>query len=76
MLFVIINLNNSNLGGIKEALRSAEKGMEATKTMASLAGRANYVTQERMQGTPDPGAYAMYCAIAEVCQHLGTDTDI
>ncbi len=79
MLFVqsviYIIVNNSNLGGIGEALRLAEKGMEATKTMASLAGRANYVAQERMQGTPDPGAFAMYSAIAEVSQHLGTNTD-
>jgi hypothetical protein len=36
--------------------------MEATKTMASFAGRSNYVNQASMQGIPDPGAYAVAAA--------------
>jgi dihydroxyacetone kinase len=57
------------IGGIETAAKRAEEGMSSTKTMASLAGRANYVAQERMEGTPDPGAYAMHIAflVAKLC---------
>lgn len=33
--------------------------MEKTKVMESLAGRSNYVSKEKMEGTPDPGAVAV-----------------
>jgi hypothetical protein len=33
--------------------------MEKTQTMESLAGRANYVSKSKMDGTPDPGAVAV-----------------
>ena len=34
---------------------AAKHGMESTKTMGSLAGRSNYVEQQRMMNIPDPG---------------------
>lgn len=52
------------------ASSEAEKGAEATKTMQSLAGRANYVAQEKMQGIPDPGAYAIAAAFDAVKETL------
>lgn len=45
-----------------EAARAAERGMQETKSMGSLAGRSNYVNEELMQGVPDPGALAVALA--------------
>lgn len=45
-----------------ETARAAERGMQETKSMGSLAGRSNYVNEELMQGVPDPGALAVALA--------------
>jgi len=45
--------------GAAGAAAAATAGMEATKTMQSLAGRSNYVAEDSMNGTPDPGAVAV-----------------
>ena len=47
---------------VAAAAAAAKEGMEQTKQMESLAGRANYVTRQQMSGTPDPGAYAVFLA--------------
>jgi hypothetical protein len=44
------------------AAAAATAGMELTKTMGSLAGRSNYVSQDKMEGVPDPGAAAVASA--------------
>jgi DAK2 domain len=44
--------------------------MESTKTMASLAGRSNYVDQQRMNGIPDPGA-AVVAEAFETAANIG-----
>ena len=49
---------------------AANAGAEKTKTMASLAGRSNYVNQEKMDGTPDPGAVAVAAAFSAVSRQL------
>lgn len=49
---------------VKAAQENARQGMEATKAMESLAGRANYVSDEQISGTPDPGAYAVFLAFS------------
>ena len=53
----------SNIGeSVAAASAAATAGMELTKTMGSLAGRSNYVSQEKMEGVPDPGAAAVAAA--------------
>ena len=42
---------------------AAMTGAEATATMAAVAGRAAYVPDEQVQGTPDPGAMAVAFAL-------------
>ena len=41
---------------------AAQQGMESTKTMGSLAGRSNYVEEQRMRNIPDPGAAVVAAA--------------
>lgn len=48
------------------AADAAGRGAEETKSMQSLAGRANYVAQEKMNGIPDPGAFAVASAFDEL----------
>jgi dihydroxyacetone kinase len=38
---------------------AAMTGADATRTMAAVAGRAAYVPDQQVQGTPDPGAMAV-----------------
>lgn len=38
---------------------AARVGAESTKSMEALAGRANYVPAQRLQGHADPGAEAV-----------------
>ncbi|KAL3688202.1 hypothetical protein R1sor_014511 [Riccia sorocarpa] len=40
------------------AAEAAEKGAEATKGMAAMAGRSNYITSDVLSTVPDPGALA------------------
>jgi len=53
---------------MKEAAQQAEAGAEATKSMNSLAGRSNYINEELLSGTPDPGAVAVACAFAAAAE--------
>ena len=55
-------------GGASQAAEAAAKGMEATKTMGSLAGRSNYVNEDSMRGVADPGAMAVALAFREAAQ--------
>lgn len=55
---------------IAAAAKAATEGMESTKSMDSSAGRANYVPQEQMYGTPDPGAYAVHLIFEAVRDHF------
>ncbi|KAL7578740.1 hypothetical protein ACA910_015973 [Epithemia clementina (nom. ined.)] len=51
------NDNNSNLA---EAAVKARQGADATAQMATAsAGRSNYLSEESLSGTPDPGAVAV-----------------
>lgn len=51
-------------GDLNHAADAAEQGAEATKQMQSVAGRANYVSFELLQGHADPGASAVAIAFA------------
>lgn len=42
---------------------AAMSGAEATRTMPAVAGRAAYVPDQQVQGTPDPGAMAVAIAL-------------
>ena len=35
---------------------AAEAGADLTANMTALAGRSNYINEETLNGTPDPGA--------------------
>lgn len=50
---------NSPVGSVAAAAAAAETGMESTKSMPSLAGRSNYIQEEKLKGIPDPGAVAV-----------------
>jgi dihydroxyacetone kinase len=54
----------------KEALKAAAEesalGTQSTANMGSLAGRANYVSEDLLRGCPDPGARAVDAAFAVV----------
>jgi triose/dihydroxyacetone kinase / FAD-AMP lyase (cyclizing) len=50
-------------GSARDAAIAAMAGVEATKSMESSAGRSNYVAAATMQGTPDPGAFAVAAAL-------------
>lgn len=55
---------------LSSAAEAALKGAEATKNMGSLAGRSNYVSEEKMQGVPDPGAAAIAAAFGALASAL------
>lgn len=42
-----------------ELAGAAGEGAEGTREMKALAGRSNYVDEEKVKGTPDPGAWAV-----------------
>lgn len=45
---------------LKEAARKARAGADGTSQMTSAsAGRSNYLSEESLTGTPDPGAVAV-----------------
>mmetsp|Transcript_23426 Transcript_23426/g.39185 ORF Transcript_23426/g.39185 Transcript_23426/m.39185 type:complete len:636 (+) Transcript_23426:38-1945(+) len=59
-------------GSAQAAATAAAGGTEATKTMGSLAGRSNYVTEDKMRGTPDPGAAAVSAAFQVLAECLSS----
>lgn len=47
-----------------KAVEASKEGMENTKKMFSSAGRSNYIDNDIINGTPDPGAVAVALAFA------------
>ena len=45
---------------------------KATKTMTAMAGRASYVPDSQVQGTPDPGAMFVAFVLGAVA-NMGDD---
>ena len=51
-------------------MAAAEEGAAATCSMEALAGRANYVAAESLNGVPDPGAKAAAFALKALLKAL------
>jgi dihydroxyacetone kinase len=57
----------TSLADFSHAVRAARKGANGTAEMdTASAGRSNYLSQESLQGTPDPGAIAV-AIVLEAC---------
>jgi triose/dihydroxyacetone kinase / FAD-AMP lyase (cyclizing) len=51
-----------------EASRQAKLGADGTANMkVALAGRSNYLSEETLEGTPDPGAVAVAIVFEAIC---------
>jgi dihydroxyacetone kinase len=56
---------------LQEAAAKAREGADSTAAMKSAdAGRSNYLSEETLEGTPDPGA----CAAAIVLEALAKES--
>lgn len=54
-------------GSLEKAAQAARQGADSTASMdTASAGRSNYLSQESLQGTPDPGAIAV-AIVLEAC---------
>lgn len=53
---------------LAEAAAAAEAGADLTANMTALAGRSNYINEETLNGTPDPGAKAVAAMMTAVAQ--------
>mmetsp|Transcript_5846 Transcript_5846/g.11434 ORF Transcript_5846/g.11434 Transcript_5846/m.11434 type:complete len:592 (-) Transcript_5846:165-1940(-) len=55
------------MNSLEQAAETARRGADGTAQMgAASAGRSNYLSQESLQGTPDPGAIAV-AIVLEAC---------
>lgn len=53
---------------LKEASSKAKSGADSTAQMkAASAGRSNYLSEETLDGTPDPGAVAVSIVLEAIC---------
>ena len=52
------------------AVVAANEGAEQTKTLISLAGRSNYIDNDFLKDTPDPGAVAVSVAFLAAFEAL------
>jgi dihydroxyacetone kinase len=53
---------------LKEAASKAKAGADRTAQMkAANAGRSNYLSEETLEGTPDPGAVAVSIVMEAIC---------
>eukprot|EP00551_Chaetoceros_affinis_P010231 CAMPEP_0203677534 /NCGR_PEP_ID=MMETSP0090-20130426/28522_1 /ASSEMBLY_ACC=CAM_ASM_001088 /TAXON_ID=426623 /ORGANISM="Chaetoceros affinis, Strain CCMP159" /LENGTH=598 /DNA_ID=CAMNT_0050544445 /DNA_START=16 /DNA_END=1812 /DNA_ORIENTATION=- len=56
-----------------DAAKAAVKGAEGTASMGSAsAGRSNYLSEDTLAGTPDPGAVAVGLVLTAICDALKT----
>lgn len=56
--------------GLKAAAEAARLGMDSTKLMRGVAGRANYISDEQLYGIPDPGAYAVSVVLDSIASNF------
>jgi len=62
----------TSLDALQVAAKEARKGAEETKTERATAGRASYVPDEVLRGTPDPGAMAIAALFEAILAHLSS----
>ncbi|GMH70036.1 hypothetical protein TrRE_jg7375 [Triparma retinervis] len=58
-IYPVCDLLSSGCADWGKLARAAGEGAEGTRNMKALAGRSNYVDEEAIKGTPDPGAWAV-----------------
>lgn len=59
-LFPAVDVLKNDASSIAEAAKAAVKGADDTASMGSAsAGRSNYLSEDALSGTPDPGAVAV-----------------
>lgn len=60
----------TNGEGLKEAIKKARIGVEATKGMKAVFGRAVYVEEKLWSAVPDPGAEGVLCLVEGLAEGL------
>lgn len=57
--------------GIAAAAAAANEGADSTAKMkVAMAGRSNYLSEEQLDGTPDPGAKAVAIILSAIADVL------
>ena len=60
-----------NSGNLVSAAKSAREGADSTASMkAASAGRSNYLSEDSLVGTPDPGATAVALVLESIANNL------
>jgi dihydroxyacetone kinase len=60
-------------GSITPAATKAREGADSTASMGlASAGRSNYLSEETLKGTPDPGAVAVAIALEAMSSSSST----
>eukprot|EP00814_Leptocylindrus_danicus_P019472 CAMPEP_0116032800 /NCGR_PEP_ID=MMETSP0321-20121206/18432_1 /TAXON_ID=163516 /ORGANISM="Leptocylindrus danicus var. danicus, Strain B650" /LENGTH=578 /DNA_ID=CAMNT_0003508399 /DNA_START=144 /DNA_END=1880 /DNA_ORIENTATION=+ len=58
-------------GGIAAAASAANEGADSTAKMkVAMAGRSNYLSEDQLEGTPDPGAKAVAIILSAIADVL------
>jgi dihydroxyacetone kinase len=65
----LINDEETSSAAIEAAAKAANKGAEGTASMGSAsAGRSNYLSEDALTGTPDPGAIAVALVLTAISE--------
>ena len=70
MLDALIPASECIGSGIAEVAEAASCGAESTKNMIALAGRSNYLSEDQLAGTPDPGAKAVAIILTAIAEAI------
>lgn len=70
MLDALIPASECIGSGIAAVAEAASCGAESTKNMIALAGRSNYLSEDQLAGTPDPGAKAVAIILTAIAEAI------
>lgn len=71
MLDALIPAADAMDEGIAKASVAAQEGADSTADMkVAMAGRSNYLSEDQLYGTPDPGAKAVSLILSAVASNL------
>jgi len=71
MLDALIPAADTFDNGIKAAAAAASAGADSTANMeVALAGRSNYLGEDQLRGTPDPGAKAVSIILRAIADEV------